>query len=147
MRVFGILSRMCSHWKFRASLVVGFVLLTSEGRGAADPQGAEFFEKRVRPVLVERCNACHGEKIQWGGLRLDSLQGLQKGGTRGPAFVAGKPEESLLIKAISHEDAQLQMPPTGKLPDDEIGCLDRMDPHGCADSRGSLNQRYTGQRH
>ena len=123
MRVFGILSRMCSHWKFRASLVVGFVLLTSEGRGAADPQGAEFFEKRVRPVLVERCNACHGEKIQWGGLRLDSLQGLQKGGTRGPAFVAGKPEESLLIKAISHEDAQLQMPPTGKLPDDEIGAL------------------------
>ena len=121
-------------------------LLTSEARSAADPQGAEFFEKRVRPVLVERCYACHGEKIQWGGLRVDSPEGLQKGGTRGPAFVAGKPEESLLIKAISHEDAQLQMPPTGKLPDDEVAALTEWIRMGAPDSGGSTRQQYAGQR-
>jgi hypothetical protein len=137
MTGFGILSRMRSHLALLAGLVLWFGLLTSEGRGAVDSRDAEFFEKRVRPVLVERCYSCHGEKLQWGGLRVDSAEGLRKGGARGSAFVAGKPEESLLIKAISYKDAQLQMPPTEKLPDEEVAALTEWIRKGAPDPRGA----------
>jgi len=138
MTGFGILSRMRSHWRLLAGLVLWSGALAVEGTcAAADPRDAEFFEKRVRPVLVERCYACHGEKIQWGGLRVDSAEGLQKGGARGSAFVPGKPEESLLIKAISYKDAQLQMPPTEKLPDEEVAALTEWIRRGAPDPRGA----------
>jgi len=78
--------------------------------------GAEFFEKHVRPVLVENCYKCHSaqaEKVK-GGLRLDTRDGLLKGGDSGPAIVPGDPERSLLIKAIRYTDDDLQMPPKGK---------------------------------
>ncbi|WP_162179932.1 PSD1 and planctomycete cytochrome C domain-containing protein [Bryobacter aggregatus] len=79
----------------------------------------EFFEKKIRPVLVERCYGCHSEKVREpkAGLRLDSREGVRRGGDSGPAIVIGKPEESRLLKAISYTDFQLRMPPTGKLPD------------------------------
>lgn len=137
MTGFSILSRMRSYLVMLAPLILVCGLLTSEGRGAADPRDAEFFEKRVRPVLVERCYACHGEKIQWGGLRVDSAEGLRKGGARGSTFVPGKPEESLLIKAVSYKDAQLQMPPTGKLPDEEVAALTEWIRMGAPDPRGA----------
>src|SRR5688572_20589117 len=122
MRASDILPHMRPYLFLLAGPILWCGLLTSDASGA-NPQDSEFFEKRVRPILVERCYACHGEKIQWGGLRVDLPEGLQKGGARGPALVAGKPEESLLIKAISHKDDQLQMPPAGKLPDDEVTAL------------------------
>jgi hypothetical protein len=79
-----------------------------------------FFESRVRPVLVEHCFECHsGEKTK-GGLALDTKQGWEKGGDSGPAIVPGKPDESLLIKAVRYHDEDLAMPPKkkgGKLPD------------------------------
>src|SRR5262245_59629094 len=65
---------------------------------AADPQSdLAFFESKIRPLLSEHCYSCHGtgvEKLQ-GGLYLDSLDGLLKGGDSGPAIVAGDPEHSL----------------------------------------------------
>ncbi len=61
-----------------------------------------------------------------GGLRLDTREGLFKGGTRGAAVVAGDPERSLLMRAISHQDPELQMPPTARLTDDEISALSRV---------------------
>ena len=68
---------------------------------AAGAEDAEFFEKKVRPLLVERCYECHSaEKIGKGGLRLDTREGWQTGGDTGTALVPGKPEESLLITAI-----------------------------------------------
>lgn len=86
---------------------------------------ADFFEARVRPILVERCYSCHssGAKSIKGGLVLDSAQGLEKGGDLGPAVEPGEPEESLLIEAIGYEDPGIQMPPKGKLPDEEIAIL------------------------
>ena len=153
MTGFGILSHMRSYLVLLAGLVLWCGLLTSEGRGAADPRDAEFFEKRVRPVLVDRCYACHGEKVQWGGLRVDSAEGLQKGGTRGPALRPGKPEDSLLIKAISYKDAQLQMPPTEKLPDEEVAALTewiRMgapDPRSASVSGAVANDIESGRKH
>ncbi len=90
-----------------------------------DATGVEFFEKRIRPVLARRCFECHAtnaEKVK-GGLVLDSKPGWTKGGDSGPAIVAGDPEKSLLVRAIRYGDPDLQMPPTGKLPDGEIAAI------------------------
>ena len=72
------------------------------------------FETSVRPVLVERCLKCHGPDKQWGSLRVDSQAALLKGGDTGPALVPGQPDQSLLIRAIRHVDAELKMPPPPK---------------------------------
>jgi hypothetical protein len=82
----------------------------------------EFFEKKIRPVLAEKCFLCHSSqaKSPLGGLRLDSLQNILKGGDSGPAIVPGNPEQSLLVKAILYTDLKLKMPPSGKLTDEEI---------------------------
>ena len=89
----------------------------------ADPAGVEFFEKRVRPVLVEHCYECHSSEAEeeQGGLRLDSRAALRRGGESGPAVVPGSADESLLISAIRYED--LEMPPDGKLPEQLIADL------------------------
>ncbi|HUQ69593.1 MAG TPA: DUF1549 domain-containing protein, partial [Planctomycetaceae bacterium] len=92
---------------------------------AAEPSAEqiEFFEKRVRPVLVERCQKCHDAKQHKGGLRLDSRAAVMRGGDTGPAVVAGDPKSSLLIEAVRYDPDGYQMPPTGKLPDDAIAAL------------------------
>ena len=68
------------------------------------PDQTEFFEKKIRPVLAEKCYACHNSKMKTplGGLRLDSRAGLLKGGDSGPAIVPGDPESSRLNKALSY---------------------------------------------
>lgn len=83
---------------------------------------AAFFEKKVRPLLYNRCFSCHGEKQQQGGLRLDSRAAILRGNASGPALVPGKPEESLLVHVIRY-DHRVKMPPTGKLKNDEISAL------------------------
>ncbi|MDZ4685096.1 MAG: c-type cytochrome domain-containing protein, partial [Planctomycetaceae bacterium] len=92
---------------------------------AAEPSAeqVEFFEKRVRPVLVERCQKCHDAKQHKGGLRLDSRAAVMRGGDTGPAIVAGDPKSSLLIEAVNYDPDGYQMPPTGKLPYDAIAAL------------------------
>lgn len=94
---------------------------------AGDPslaQDADFFEKRVRPILANNCFACHGPYAGEGqaGLRLDSLEGMLRGGRSGPAIVPGQSSQSLLIHAINH-DTSLQMPPKAKLPINEVVAL------------------------
>jgi len=79
----------------------------------------EFFETCVRPVLVSNCFSCHTNS-QLGGLRLDSRASLLAGGKSGPAIIPGKPDESLLIRAISHTDTKLKMPLGGRLKNAEI---------------------------
>jgi hypothetical protein len=90
--------------------------------GAAD---LDFFEKKVRPILVQRCLECHGgadEKQKKGGLVLARRDSILAGGDSGPAATPGKPDESLLVEAIGYRGG-LDMPPTGKLPDAEIAVL------------------------
>lgn len=81
------------------------------------PESVEFFEKKIRPVLVDACYSCHSadaKKIK-GKLRVDSAAELAKGGENGSAVVAGDPDASLLIKAIRWSSDDLQMPPKKKL--------------------------------
>jgi cytochrome c553 len=83
---------------------------------------AEFFEKRVRPLLTEHCFPCHGEAKTKGHLRLDSRNGILKGGDSGPAAVIGSPQASLLMHVIRYQD-EPKMPPKGKLRDADIATL------------------------
>ena len=81
----------------------------------------DFFEKRIRPVLVEYCYECHGpdaKRIE-GNLRLDSLKGMLRGGDSGPAISVDAKNESLLLSALDYD--AFEMPPDGKLPDRVIG--------------------------
>lgn len=81
-----------------------------------------FFDRRVAPILVQRCLSCHNEELTNGGLSLLGRDKLLQGGGRGPALVPGKPELSLLIRSLRH-DGDLQMPPGPKLPSREIHVL------------------------
>jgi hypothetical protein len=83
----------------------------------ATPDGVAFFEKRICPVLVRECYACHAttaKKVK-GGLMLDTRDGLRAGGNGGPAIVPGDPKRSRLIQAIKHAEDDLMMPPKKKL--------------------------------
>lgn len=83
-----------------------------------------FFETRIRPLLVEQCQNCHGPLKARGDLRLDSSAGLQRGGASGkPLIDPQKPEQSLLLRAVSHRDNDLKMPPRGKLSERQIADL------------------------
>ena len=85
------------------------------------PEQLEFFENKIRPVLIENCYKCHTvEGGQRGGLLLDSRQGWQDGGDTGPVIVQGNAEESALIQAIRYTDPDFQMPPDGPLPETVI---------------------------
>jgi hypothetical protein len=88
----------------------------------AQPAALEHFEKSVRPVLVEQCVRCHGPKTRRGGLRLDSRQATLQGGDSGPALTPGRPDKSLLLKAVRH-DGELKMPPKKKLDSAAIDAL------------------------
>ena len=92
--------------------------LRAESVGSAMDQ-VTHFEQHVRPLLASKCVKCHGDQKQEGGLRLDSLEAMLKGGDSGTALVPGKLSESLVVDAVKYES--LEMPPSGKLSDKEIG--------------------------
>ncbi len=87
----------------------------------ASPEGNDLFETKIRPVLANNCYVCH-TNAESGGLRLDSREGLLKGGTSGPALVPGDPEKSLLIQAV-RQTGDLKMPKGGKLKPAEVEAL------------------------
>ena len=103
------------------------LLLASRAGYAADSVEAptseqlKYFETHVRPLLVEKCFQCHNDKKQKGELRLDSREGVLLGGESGPAVVVGNLVESLLLDAVNYRS--FEMPPDGKLSEDQIGHL------------------------
>jgi hypothetical protein len=110
------------------AIVVGAVALATQIVVAAiqnapsAPQSSDFFEANVRPVLAANCYDCHADG-QMGGLRLDSREGLLKGGRSGPAVVPGDPDKSLLIQAVRQTSEKLKMPKGGRLKPGEIEAL------------------------
>lgn len=98
-------------------------------------EGNDFFEAKVRPLLVKHCYECHsGEKTK-GGLALDTKSGWEKGGESGSPISIGEPDKSLLVAAIRYET--LEMPPSGKIPEDEIQILEAWVRMGAPDPRVS----------
>lgn len=128
--------------RFATSLASGLILAAWVAPVAAQtPQEAEgvaFFESKIRPVLIEHCYQCHSAQAQAnkklkGGLLVDTRDGLRKGGDSGPALVPGKPDDSLLIKALRYEATK--MPPKGKLPNDVVADITRWVQMGAPDPR------------
>jgi hypothetical protein len=93
----------------------------------------EFFEKRVRPVLVDNCYTCHSANTNSkGGLRVDDRNGLIQGGVTGSAVVPGEPEKSLLVQAIGYQDEDLKMPPKKRLSAEQVRDLTQWIKDGAA---------------
>lgn len=120
--------------------LLGLGLACASSVVAAD-SGAEFFESKIRPLLIEHCYEGHsGEKTK-GGLSMDTRAGGQKGGHSGAVIVSGKPDESSLIKAVRYQDKDLAMPPQkhgGKLSDPKIALLTEWVRQGAPDPRETL---------
>src|SRR5262245_32303560 len=85
----------------RAMLLFLWGLMAGHSANAGEPEGVEVFESKIRPLLVEHCQKCHGAEKQWSGLRLDSRAAALAGGDNGPALVAGNPDDSELVKRIT----------------------------------------------
>jgi hypothetical protein len=123
----------------RAFLLMIALLLAAPARAAAppSPEAIDYFEKNIRPILVDTCYKCHSaqsEKLK-GGLYVDSPYGLRTGGKTGPAIVPGEPEKSLLIKAVRYGDEELQMPPKEQLSKEQIAALETWVKMGAPDPR------------
>ena len=103
-----------------ASLMIMAVTIQTNAAEGPTAEQVDFFEKQVRPLLVQNCQECHGAKKQEASLRLDSHAGLLKGSDGGPIIVAGNIDGSRLFQVLKYADGQTQMPPKGKLPDDQI---------------------------
>jgi Planctomycete cytochrome C len=129
--------------------MTGVLLLALFARvGGRASEETDFFEQRVRPILVERCQECHEEVgKRKGGLALDSRSGWMAGGDSGVAVVPGRPDESRLIEAVRYKNRDLQMPPKNALSGSEVQVLERWVAMGAPDPReaaGSGGKRATG---
>ena len=114
------------------SLILGWVMPVNGQESEFSAEQLEFFERNVRPLLVDNCHSCHSLAAQenQGGLLLDSRAAILKGGDSGEAIVPGKPQESLLIGAVNYED--YEMPPKGQLSEDQIAILTKWIQTGAA---------------
>ncbi|HBN75587.1 MAG TPA: xanthan lyase, partial [Planctomycetaceae bacterium] len=125
-------------------LIFGFILgsqLLSSSLLQAEQSEVEFFEKKIRPVLVKHCYECHSVEASAvkGGLLLDSREGLLAGGDSGPSLVPGKSAESTLIESLKYES--YEMPPSGKLPEHVIRDFEQWIDTGAIDPRAPTQKQ------
>lgn len=121
---------------FTTMIVSANPLSADSGEDSATERSRiDFFEARIRPVLVQHCYECHAAEsaIVRGGLQLDSGPAVRQGGDSGAALVPGAPEESLLISALKHES--LAMPPDARLPESVIADFEQWIRDGAVDPR------------
>src|SRR5437764_9570945 len=109
----------------RLSALVLLTLPIVSSLASADESPETFFELKIRPVLTTDCLPCHGGKKTSSGLKVDSRAALLKGGDRGPAIVAGDPDNSLLVQAIrqTHEDVKMPPKPKRRLPNEVVSAF------------------------
>ena len=110
---------------------------TPTDAASTNPSKLDFFEKHIRPLLIEKCYECHSHESgeSDGDLFLDSAAAMQTGGSRGAVLVAGKPNQSLLMRVINYRDRNLQMPPSGKLSASQIELMREWIESGAIDPR------------
>ncbi len=142
--LYGSLLACCVAWGPPASQ--GPVAQAAEPASSepASEQGLEFFEARIRPVLVDHCYECHAaqSKSIKGGLRLDTRDTSRQGGDSGHAVVPGNVQESLLIGALRQED--FEMPPDGPLPERIIEDFETWIRMGAPDPREEIATNKSG---
>src|SRR5581483_5139048 len=121
-----------------AALCLAACLARAADAVTNDAAGVEFFESKIRPILVDNCYKCHSRQAAKpkGGLLLDTRDGLRQGGDTGPAIIPGDVEGSLLIKAVRYTDDDLRMPPKNKkLAPDQVASLEAWVKMGAPDPR------------
>ncbi|MDB5292966.1 MAG: Protein of unknown function (DUF1553)/Protein of unknown function (DUF1549)/Planctomycete, partial [Phycisphaerales bacterium] len=117
--------------------VVAFAMVTLLPSLSARADDFEFFEQKIRPLLVDKCYQCHSAQAKKlkGGLLLDTKQGILQGGDNGPALVAGDPDHSRLIEAVRWGNKDLQMPPKERLTPEQVADLVQWVKQGAPDPR------------
>ena len=110
--------------KPRSLFLFPLLLLTTPVARAADADA--LFAEKVKPLLAHHCYDCHSSKAMElkGNLKLETLDQMLKGGANGPAIIAGDVENSFLLRAIRYQEADYQMPPKGRLADEEIAVME-----------------------
>ncbi|TWT57100.1 Planctomycete cytochrome C [Thalassoglobus neptunius] len=126
------------HCPLPFPILVALLLQVAVAASAEEftPRQLEFFEKKIRPVLVERCYECHSAEAELteGGLRVDLREALLQGGDSGAAVAPNKPAESLILKALEYRDG-LEMPPDGRLDEKVVNDFRRWIEMGAPDTR------------
>ncbi|MCA9064617.1 MAG: PSD1 domain-containing protein [Planctomycetaceae bacterium] len=125
------------------SLFLCSAVSLSAADSKATQQQLDFFEKKIRPVLIQHCYECHSadSKNLKGSLLVDSRKGLLDGGDSGTALVPGKPGESLLLETMKYGEDSYQMPPKGKLSDEIIADFEKWIEMGAADPRTESSKK------
>lgn len=131
------------RWFLKAALLCSAAV---PSLASAADDGAEFFEKNIRPILVERCYECHSaaKNKTKGGLALDTKAGTAKGGDAGPAIKPGDIEGSLFIEAVRYKNQDMQMPPKSPIPARELALLEEWVKRGAPDPRVDSPAAGTG---
>jgi cytochrome c553 len=140
------LSRTAPSWDHRRPLWPSFLFVMALHVAfhptplmADDPVAVDFFEKSIRPLIVEKCHACHGENKAEAGLRLTDRESILKGGDSGPAVVPHEPDRSLLIRAVRYLD-EPKMPPKQRLSPAQVGALEQWVASGAPWPSSKANQ-------
>jgi len=133
-----MMPRRYAGWLLVACTLLAPLAFARADQGAVD---VDFFERKIRPVLVEHCYQCHSQQAVAAGklkgkLRLDSRQGIRAGGETGPAVVPGKADKSLILEALRYDS--LEMPPQGKLPGQVVADFERWIRGGAPDPRDQV---------
>ncbi len=126
-----------SHSILPTASLLAWLALGITSASVAQAEDVEFFEKQIRPILVEHCYECHAGDESSGGLLLDSRVNSIRGGDSGAAIVVGEPEQSRLIQAVRYENRDLQMPPQNRLDESQIAALEKWIKIGLPDPRSS----------
>lgn len=130
--------KMDASWILSAAFCV-FIAPSAAAAASDDADAIAFFEKKIRPVLVQHCYKCHSAESRplKGNLLLDHASGVLRGGDTGPSVIAGKPADSLLLKALKYDS--FEMPPEGRLPDEVIRDFEKWIADGAVDPRTSAS--------
>ena len=131
----------------RLTSLILFAFVPLAAQGGVSAEQAEFFEKKIRPLLAEKCYECHSaEKKIKGGLALDTKMGVLNGGDAGAALVPGAPDKSRIIEAVRYLNRDLQMPPKGALSAEQIQDLEDWVKMGAPDPREASVTASAGKR-
>ncbi|MFK8114638.1 MAG: c-type cytochrome domain-containing protein, partial [Rubripirellula sp.] len=138
--------KLVRSWKCAPLVLCSLLIAVACCASAADSvlgheelsqEQTEFFEAKVRPLLIDACYECHSVETgdASGELLIDSAAGVLKGGLHGKLVVPGNPDKSLLMRVVGYRDRQLQMPPDEKLNDESIAILRKWIEMGAPDPR------------
>ncbi len=127
------------HPRFIA-LIIALPAGIAQAAPAADADKMAFFEKTIRPILINRCYECHSTESgkSKGSLLLDSRDAMLKGGDNGPVLIAGNPDKSLIIESVRYHNQDMQMPPKGALAAAEVKALEEWVKMGAPDPREAV---------